>query len=200
MEELILIDGNSLLFKAFYATSYTGNYMVNRNGIPTNGVYGFARMVDKILDNNPKYVDGDLKYIEHFNLSIVRTPNKKPMRWSHLKELSERGHIIAAHTMDHYMINTGDTETLKHQIIDCKDIIEDKIGKECPYFAFPYGKLTQANQTSIKIACQTYKFVFSQSDYKEYFSFGGKVINRRHFEPFWPVNHVKYFLSCKKHF
>ena len=56
MEELILIDGNSLLFKAFYATSYTGNYMVNRNGIPTNGVYGFARMVDKILDNNPKYV------------------------------------------------------------------------------------------------------------------------------------------------
>lgn len=56
MEELILIDGNSLLFKAFYATSNTGNYMVNRNGIPTNGVYGFARMVEKIISINPKYV------------------------------------------------------------------------------------------------------------------------------------------------
>lgn len=56
MEELILIDGNSLLFKAFYATSYTGNYMVNHNGIPTNGVYGFARMVEKIISINPKYV------------------------------------------------------------------------------------------------------------------------------------------------
>lgn len=56
MEELILIDGNSLLFKAFYATSYTGNYMVNRNGIPTNGVYGFVRMVEKIISTNPKYV------------------------------------------------------------------------------------------------------------------------------------------------
>lgn len=56
MEELILIDGNSLLFKAFYATSYTGNYMVNRNGIPTNGVYGFARMVEEIISTNPKYV------------------------------------------------------------------------------------------------------------------------------------------------
>lgn len=56
MEELILIDGNSLLFKAFYATSYTGNYMVNRNGIPTNGVYGFARMVEKIISTNPKYL------------------------------------------------------------------------------------------------------------------------------------------------
>lgn len=56
MEELVLIDGNSLLFKAFYATSYTDNYMVNRNGIPTNGVYGFARMVEKIISTNPKYV------------------------------------------------------------------------------------------------------------------------------------------------
>ena len=56
MDELILIDGTSLLFKAFYATSYTGNYMVNRNGIPTNGVYGFARMVEKIISINPKYV------------------------------------------------------------------------------------------------------------------------------------------------
>ena len=56
MEELILIDGNSLLFKAFYATRDTGNYMVNRNGIPTNGVYGFARMVEKIISTNPKYV------------------------------------------------------------------------------------------------------------------------------------------------
>lgn len=56
MEELILIDGNSLLFKAFYANSHKDNYMVNRNGIPTNGVYRFARMVEKIISTNPKYV------------------------------------------------------------------------------------------------------------------------------------------------
>lgn len=149
---------------------------------------------------NPNYVEGDDSYIQHFNEDIVRTPNKMPMRWSHLKDLSQRGHIIAAHTMDHYMINSNDVKTLNYQIIDCKKIIEEKIGKECPYFAFPYGKLTQANQTSIDIACKTYKYVFSQSDYKKYFSFNGNVINRRHFEPFWPVNHVKYFLSCKKKF
>ena len=47
MKELILIDGNSLLFKAFYATAYTGNFMISRDGIPTNGVYGFARQPEK---------------------------------------------------------------------------------------------------------------------------------------------------------
>lgn len=56
MEELILIDGNSLLFKAFYATSYNGNFMENKDGIPTNAVFGFARMMKKILERNAKYV------------------------------------------------------------------------------------------------------------------------------------------------
>lgn len=56
MDELILIDGNSLLFKAFYATAYTGNYMINKDGIPTNAVFGFARMMHKIMERQPKYM------------------------------------------------------------------------------------------------------------------------------------------------
>jgi peptidoglycan/xylan/chitin deacetylase (PgdA/CDA1 family) len=112
------------------------------------------------------------------------TKDKQPMRWEHLKELSDRGHIIASHTMDHYMINTDDTNILKYQIESCKEIIEAHTGKPCECFAFPYGKLSQANQKAIDIACEKYKYVFSQSDYKHYFSFNNKVINRRHFEAF----------------
>lgn len=147
---------------------------------------------------NPNYVEGDESYIQHFNEHIVMTPNKRPMRWEHLKELSDRGHVIGAHTMDHYMINTDDEDTLKSQILDCKKIIVEHIGKDCECFAFPYGKLSHANLLSINIACQAYQHVFSQSDYKHYFSFDNRVINRRHFEPFWPYKHISYFLSCNK--
>jgi len=147
---------------------------------------------------NPNYVEGDEQYIRHFNEHIVMTPDKQPMRWEHLKELADRGHIIGAHTMDHYMINTDDENTLKYQIEECKKIIAEHLGKECECFAFPYGKLSHANLLSINIACQTYKHVFSQSDYKHYFSFDNRVINRRHFEPFWPYKHISYFLSCNK--
>ena len=154
--------------------------------------------VNSIIFVNPNYVEGDEKYIENFNQNIVMTPGKRPMRWQHLRELSAKGHVIGAHTMDHYMINSDDTETLNYQIKRCKDVIEENIGKPCDCFAFPYGKLSQVNQKSIEIACDSYKHVFSQSDYKHYFSFDGKVINRRHFEPFWPLRHVKYFLSCHK--
>jgi peptidoglycan/xylan/chitin deacetylase (PgdA/CDA1 family) len=149
---------------------------------------------------NPNYVEGDDNYISNFDEHIVMTPGKKPMRWNQLKELSQRGHIIGAHTMDHYMINSEDLDVLKYQIENCRNIIEQHINISCPYFAFPYGKLTNANQASIDIACQKYQYVFSQSDYKNYFSFNGKVINRRHFEIFWPISHVHYFLSCKKRY
>lgn len=181
--------------KPFVAFTFDDGFM--------DGYHYFAPILEEFGVNalffvNPNYVEGDERYIYNFNENTVLTPDKLPMRWKQLKELADRGHIIGAHTMDHYMINSDDDEVLRYQIISCKAHIEKNIGKPCDYFAFPFGRLSQANQKSIDIACNTYKYVFSQSDYKHYYSFDGKVINRRHFEPFWPTNHVKYFLSCNK--
>ena len=57
MEKIILVDGNNLLFRSYYATAYTGNIMKNSKGFPTNALYGFANMINKILhEERPKYV------------------------------------------------------------------------------------------------------------------------------------------------
>lgn len=151
---------------------------------------------------NPNFADAadnnEVAYIENFTVNTTKSPGKHPVTWAQMKELQQRGFLIGAHTMDHYCINDDNMEELEHQIGDCRRVIEEKLGTTCDYFAFPYGRLEHANPKSIEIACKHYKYVFSQSDYKHYYSFDGRVINRRHFEPFWPVNHVKYFLSCKK--
>ncbi len=147
---------------------------------------------------NPNFVEGNDEYIRHFTENIVFTPHKKPMRWNQIIDLQQKGHIIGAHTMDHYMINDSDIEKLEYQIATCKDVIEQKTGSPCEYFAFPYGRLEHANIHSIDIAAKYYKYLFSQSDYKHYFSFNGKVINRRHFEPDWSLPHVCYFISHPK--
>ena len=55
MKELVMIDGNSLLYRAYYATAAMGNLMVNKDGVPTNAVYGFANMLESILKGNPEY-------------------------------------------------------------------------------------------------------------------------------------------------
>ena len=56
-KRVILIDGNNLLFRSYYATAYTGNLMKNSKGIPTNGLFGFVNMMNKIIsEENPEYV------------------------------------------------------------------------------------------------------------------------------------------------
>jgi len=40
---LFLVDGMSLLFRGFYATSSNGYYMKTKNGTPTNAIYGFLK-------------------------------------------------------------------------------------------------------------------------------------------------------------
>lgn len=50
MEKIILVDGNNLLFRSYYATAYTGNVMKNSKGFPTNALFGFTNMINKIVE------------------------------------------------------------------------------------------------------------------------------------------------------
>ena len=53
MKKLVLIDGNSLLNRAYYATPV----FTTRSGIPTNGIFGFIKLLFKILEDvKPEYV------------------------------------------------------------------------------------------------------------------------------------------------
>ena len=57
MKKVILVDGNNLLFRSYYATAYTGNIMKNSKGFPTNGLFGFVNMMNKIIhDENPEFL------------------------------------------------------------------------------------------------------------------------------------------------
>ena len=53
MDKLILIDGNSLLNRAYYAMTV----FTTKDGLPTNGIFGFIKLLFKILeDEKPRYL------------------------------------------------------------------------------------------------------------------------------------------------
>ena len=57
MKKVILIDGNNLLFRSYYATAYSGNILRNSKGFPTNALFGFINMLNKIInEENPNYM------------------------------------------------------------------------------------------------------------------------------------------------
>lgn len=57
MKKVILVDGNNLMFRSYYATLYSGSMMTNSEGFPTNALFGFVNMMNKIIsEENPEYI------------------------------------------------------------------------------------------------------------------------------------------------
>ena len=57
MKKIILIDGNNLMFRSYYATFYSGANMKNSKGLPTNALFSFVNMINKIIkEENPSYI------------------------------------------------------------------------------------------------------------------------------------------------
>ncbi len=83
MKKIILIDGNSLMFRAYYATAYTNNLMKTSTGLYSNAVYGFVNMINKVLasetfDNIFVAFDKGKKTFRHKQYSEYKG-GRKPM-------------------------------------------------------------------------------------------------------------------------
>lgn len=56
MKKVLLIDGNSLLFRAYYATAYSGNIMHTKDGVYTNAIFALSNMLNKVYEiTTPDY-------------------------------------------------------------------------------------------------------------------------------------------------
>lgn len=60
MSKTYIVDGNSLLFRAYYSTAYSGNLMMTSDGIPTNAIYAFHNLMKKI---KAMIKDGDRLFV-----------------------------------------------------------------------------------------------------------------------------------------
>lgn len=56
-KKIMLVDGMALLFRGYFATAFSGNFMKTSKGIPTNGVFQFLRyFLDAINTFEPTHV------------------------------------------------------------------------------------------------------------------------------------------------
>ena len=98
MKKVILVDGNNLLFRSYYATAYSGNFMKNSKGFPTNALYGFINMINKIKsEEKPEYMlvafdKGKTfrhdKYKE-YKAGRIQMPNELKLQFPVAKEILE---------------------------------------------------------------------------------------------------------------
>ena len=116
MDKILLIDGNSVLFRAFYATSFT-NLMKTSFGAYTNAVYAFANMLNKALKLiEPKYCcvafDKGKSTFRH-----QMTPDYKAGRKETPAELVEQFKLVRD------MLDAYNIKYLEYDEIEADDII-----------------------------------------------------------------------------
>jgi peptidoglycan/xylan/chitin deacetylase (PgdA/CDA1 family) len=146
---------------------------------------------------NANYIESDDEYQSEFN-KRVSISTKRPMNWQQVIDLHKRGHLIGSHNLDHSNFAELNLKEIEFQLKRNKEILEEKLNYKCEYFAWTYGQLQHFPEEALAITEKYHKFIFSGTNYKNYFSYNGRVLNRRHQEANWPKSHIKYFLSFKK--
>src|ERR1035437_9475839 len=117
-DELFLIDGNSLAYRAFFALPES---IATSTGVPTNAIFGFASMLVKILtDYGPKATvvvwdagsSGRKELYTEYKAQRSSRPDLLKEQWPHLEPLvSAFGYRKLA-----VMIVTGDRDA--YQLVD----------------------------------------------------------------------------------
>ena len=74
MKRMILVDGNSLMYRAYYATAASGTISANSKGMYTNAIFGFVRMMNHLLHS------------EYDNILVAFDAGKKTIRHEWMQE------------------------------------------------------------------------------------------------------------------
>lgn len=112
MDKLILIDGNSLSFRAFYALPL----LQNKSGIHTNAVYGFTRLLEKILkEEQPSHFlvafDAGKTTFRHetyqdYKGGRQKTPPELSEQFPYIRQLLDAYHI------EHYELDNYEADDI----------------------------------------------------------------------------------------
>ena len=131
MNKLLLVDGNNLIFRSYYATAYNGNLMKNSKGFPTNALYGFVNMINKIIEEEkPIYMivafdKGKTfrheKYAD-YKAGRSETPDELKMQFPIAKE------ILTNMGIKYYEIDNYEADDIIGTFARICDLEEDFIG------------------------------------------------------------------------
>ncbi|MBE6152074.1 MAG: DNA polymerase I [Firmicutes bacterium] len=131
MQKIILVDGNNLLFRSYYATAYNGNFMKNSKGFPTNALFGFTNMINKIVsEEKPTHMivafdKGKTfrhdKY-ETYKDGRIETPNELKMQFPIAKEM------LGYMGIKYYEIDNYEADDILGTFAHFCDMEEDFIG------------------------------------------------------------------------
>lgn len=155
--------------------------------------------VSAIFFINPSFIGlGKSETAKVLRDNYGTTVAKQFLTKQELISVIKEGHLIGSHSLTHRRLTGINQSAFEEEILKSKSVLQTEYNVDCKCFAYPFGGKNDISPEALSLASAAYPFVFSSITSDGLFSFGGKVINRRHFEGNWPVAHVRYFLSSRR--
>lgn len=122
-----------------------------------------------IVTNFTKIIDKNVSFNFLLNNIKYNLPNPKPdvsltnMRWDDVKYLYQKGHLIGAHSLNHFKLtNFKNNKKLEEEILSDRHIISREIGaKKIINFAYPFGDIKSIDSNVYKIIAKYFIYIFS---------------------------------------
>ena len=108
-------------------------------------------------------------FMSFIPLDFVGTPGR--MTWEMITELDRRGVVIGSHGMAHIDLTAASDRELERELTVSKSMLEDRLGRSVPLFAFPFGRFSRRVWNAALGAGYTHLFTI-------------QLGNHRGFEPF----------------
>ena len=75
-----------------------------------------------------------------------------PLTWAEVSKMAESGLVsFGAHTMHHPVLaHLTDTTEIRHEVAECRKVLEQKLGSPVRTFAYPIGKLKDIGEEGLR--------------------------------------------------
>lgn len=90
------------------------------------------------------------------NPDLGHYPNEKFLTWDEVKDLEKFGWEIGSHGVEHYDLTRQPQKIIQQELTQSKEIIENKLSKACPHFAYTFGNHNTLLQKNVKKAGYRY--------------------------------------------
>lgn len=111
--------------------------------------------------NGKEAEDFIVKKMERHDITEIM-PHTYPMTWKDLKYLLSCGHVIGAHTLTHSRLSViNEEDELMDEIVSSGNRLEEILGKQIDWFAYPFGDIGSINSKSLKIISSRYHYCCS---------------------------------------
>jgi hypothetical protein len=112
-----------------------------------------AQLINQLSHLSPKTREQIIDRIrEQAEITTEQLRDDVMLNWDEVRAMAAASNCaFGSHTVSHKRLSTLSDEQIRHEIVESRQMIEHEIGREAPFFAYPYGTRQDFDDRAVQI-------------------------------------------------